>query len=168
MELSDFMGEKEMKVLEVLNNYNIKFEKIEHPPVYTVEDAKKHCDFIDVGSKNLFLKDSKSNNYFLVSLLDTKRADLKLIANQINIKKLTFASEQELNTILGLSPGEVTPFGLINDTDKKVTFLIDNELEHQEKVAFHPNVNSSTLLLKYDEFEKFLNYLEIDFIKLDV
>lgn len=159
----DKVKEREVKVLETLNNLNIEFERVEHPEVYTIEEAKKYCDFKAVGCKNLFLKDIKTKNYYLISMIDSKRADLKSIANQISVKKLTFAKAEELNNLLGSYPGEVSPFGLINDSEKEVTFLIDKELENMEKVAFHPNVNSATLLLKYNEFKKFLKIFDIQY-----
>lgn len=151
--------DKEKRVYEILENLNISYKRKEHPPVYTVEEAWKNCGNIPgVQCKNLFLRDRKGKNYYLVILIDSKRADLKKIASHLGVKDLSFASEERLGKILGLSRGSVTPFGLINDTEKIVHVLLDEELKNAEQVSFHPNVNTSTITICFSDFEKFLNW----------
>lgn len=153
------MTKDEKKVVDILKNLGIDYKRVEHPPVYTVEEAKRLCSNIEAtGCKNLFMKERGHKNYYLVIMLDNKRADFKSISKQLKISRLTFANEDELNNILGLKPGEVTPFGLLNDKDKVVNVIIDNELENSTFVSFHPNVNTSTLILKYKDFERFLKW----------
>lgn len=155
------MTNDEKKVMEVLMNLGIDYDRVEHPPVYTVEEANQLCSNIEAtGCKNLFLKERGHKNYYLIVLLDDKRADLKSISKQLKISRLTFANEDELNSILGLNPGEVTPFGLLNDKEKEVNVIIDDELENSEFVSFHPNVNTSTLILRYKDFERYLEWTE--------
>lgn len=153
------MAKDEKKVMDTLKNLGIDYRRVEHPPVYTVEEAKRLCSNIEAtGCKNLFMKESFHKNYYLIIMLDNKRADFKSISKQLKISRLTFANENELNNILGLKPGEVTPFGLLNDKEKVVNVIIDDELENSKLVSFHPNVNTSTLILRYKDFEDYLEW----------
>ncbi len=150
------MTNVEKEVIDILENLGIEYKRIEHPPVFTVSEANKICEIEGTGCKNLFLKTTK--NYYLAIIEDSKRADLKGISKQLKISRLSFANEEELVDLLGLKPGEVTPFGLIKDIDNEVIVIVDNELKKSNFVSFHPNVNTSTLTLKYDDFEKFLEW----------
>ena len=152
------MNQNEMKVIDVLVNLGIDYKKVEHPPVFTVEEAKRLCKIEGTGCKNLFLKENGRKNYYLIIMLDSKKADLKAISNQLKVSRLSFAKEEELYSLLGLKPGGVTPFGLLNDIDKVVTVVIDDELENSVFVSFHPNVNTSTLILRYRDFERYLEW----------
>lgn len=162
------MTQNEHKVLGVLMNLKIEYKRVEHPPVYTVEEAKRLCTFIETGCKNLFLKDSGGKNHYLVVMLDSKKADIKAISKQLKVSRLSFAKEEELYSLLGLKPGEVTPFGLINDKDRMVTVVIDDELENSEFVSFHPNVNTSTLILTYRNFERYLEWVKNKVAKIKI
>lgn len=108
--------------------------------------------------QNLFLKERKHENYYLLIMLDYKRADFKEVSKQLNLSRLSFANEEELYFLLALNSGEVTPFGLLNDTDKIVNAILDNELENCKYVSFHPNTNTSTLVLRYKDFERYLEW----------
>ncbi len=152
------MTEDEKHVLNLLENLGINYKRVKHPPVYTVEEANRLCNLEETGCKNLLLKEKRHGEYYLVIMLDCKRADFKSISKQLQISSLTFASEEELNNLLGLKPGEVSPFGLMNDNNNIVNVIIDNELENSEFVTFHPNVNTSTLILTYEDFEKYLEW----------
>lgn len=156
-------------IYDVLADLNIAYEKFDHPAVFTVEESDKHYQGIDAGKcKNLFLRNAKGDTHYLVIMESTKRLDLKGLALLINESKLSFASPERLLKYLELTPGSVSPFGLINDTDKSVIVLIDNGLMEYEKVAFHPNVNTSTLVIKTEDFKKFLDWTgnKISYIEL--
>lgn len=150
--------EKEQRVLEILTALKIEYVRVEHPPVYTVEEAKKLCPTIEGGCKNLFLKGPRGENYYLVIMIDTKIADMKAIGAQLEVSRLSFAKEEELYHLLGLKPGEVAPFGLLNNENKAVTVVIDDELEMLEQVSFHPNVNTSTLVMTYKDLMRYLEW----------
>ncbi len=152
------MTEEEKKILDLLKNIEINYERVEHPPVFTVEEAKRLCKVKGTGCKNLFLKEKGNKNYYLVIMPDHKRANFKSISKQLQISKLSFANEEELFEFLGLKPGEVTPFGLINDINKKVNVILDGDLGNSKFVSFHPNVNTSTLILTYKDFERYLEW----------
>lgn len=145
------------EVYEKLKELNISYEKHEHPPVYTTEQADKYMRDIDAAdTKNLFLRDEKRQNYYLVILPADKRADLKKIAKEVGEKKLSFASSEKLMQYLNLEPGSVSLFGVINDKENKVKVLIYESLLMAEKIGFHPNKNTATVVIKQDDFKYFL------------
>lgn len=152
-----------MDLYKILKNLNIKYTEVEHEAVFTAAAAQKIKDMIKgTGCKNLFLTDKKGS-YFLVILQDDKRADIKSISKLVNTSHLTFAEEEDLNTILKLKKGSVTPFGIINDTDNKVMMIIDEDLK-EKNVLFHPNINTKTISLKFDDLLKFIEYEEHKYV----
>jgi Ala-tRNA(Pro) deacylase len=152
------MQENQKKLLSLLEFLKIKNEIYSHDPVFTTEQARKvSYDIPGSKNKNLFLKDKESNLY-LISIVDTKKVNLKKLANILNTKKLSFANENLLLKFLGVEPGSVTPFGLINDIEKKVHVIIDKELLLSEKIAFHPLKNNKTIVIFTKDFETFLKY----------
>jgi Ala-tRNA(Pro) deacylase len=148
---------QEEQVYQKLAELGIAYERYEHPPVPTVEDAEKYWAGIDATHcKNLFLRNQKGNRHYLVVLLHAKKADLRAVADQIGDGKLSFASPERLLTHLGLAPGSVSPFGLINDQAHAVRVVLDRDLKSAERVSFHPNINTRTLVLARADFDKFL------------
>jgi Ala-tRNA(Pro) deacylase len=147
----------EQAVYDKLAELGIAYERYEHPPVPTVEEAERHWAGIDATHcKNLFLRNQKGNRHYLVVLLHAKRADLKTVADQIGDGKLSFASPERLMTHLGLTPGSVSPFGLINDREHAVRVFLDRDLRSAPRVSFHPNINTRTLVISGDDFHRFL------------
>jgi Ala-tRNA(Pro) deacylase len=150
-------GQREQSVLEALTALGIVFERFEHPPVPTVEQAMEHWAGIDAAHcKNLFLRNQKGNRHYLVIIACTKRADLRAVATQIGDGKLSFASPERLKTYLGVEPGSVSPAGLINDRDHHVRVYLDRDLKKAGRISFHPNVNTATLTVAFSDFERFL------------
>jgi len=149
--------EKEKQVYDLLEQLEIPFMKHNHPPVYTVEQAKKHWARIQgAHCKNLFLRNKKGNRHYLVILEAAKAADLKGLRRKLGEDGLSFASPKRLKKHLGLEPGAVSPFGLINDHENRVKVVIDQDLKSAEMVNFHPNVNTATVGISFDDFERFL------------
>ncbi|HEX7542682.1 MAG TPA: prolyl-tRNA synthetase associated domain-containing protein [Patescibacteria group bacterium] len=144
-------------VYQTLDLLGIKYKKFEHPMMHTVEDADK-LDFKIPGGVNkcLFLRNKKGDKHYLVLIKGTKRLDLKNLEKLLNEARLSFASPERLMKYLRITPGSVSPFGLINDLDKVVVFIVDNELLAHEQIALHPNINTQTLVLKTEDFRKFL------------
>lgn len=154
-----------MEILEVLDKLDIKYDMKEHKAAYTVEDLKDvFFDMEGIGCKNLFLKDAKKK-LFLYTLPEDKRADLKSLPEKINSKRLSFANENDLQTYLGLIPGAVTPLGIINDKEQKVTVVLDKELKNN-KVLIHPNRNTATISIKYEDLIKFIKHCGNYFIEI--
>ncbi len=153
------MDDREKKVYDLFDQLSINYDRHEHPPVYTVEEANQYWQGIEgAHAKNLFLRNNKGNRHFLVVLEENKSADLKGLSEKLAAGKLSFASERRLAEHLGLETGAVSPFGLINDEKRAVTVVIDRDLTKQEKVNFHPNVNTATITVTYDDFEQFLKH----------
>ena len=140
-----------------LNELGISFEVEEHEPVYTIEDM----DALGITqrglvAKNLFLRDAKGKRHFLVLIPGEKHADIKKVEKQIGCTHLSFASDERLMKHLGLTKGSVTPFGLINNGEHTVEVGIDKGLMGKPKLGFHPNTNTATLWLSYEDLLKFI------------
>ena len=151
------MTTQEQGVVARLQELGIAVTRHEHPPVATVDEAEKYWAHIDATHcKNLFLRNQKGTRHYLVVLKHTKKADLRAVADQIGDGKLSFASPDRLMTCLGLTPGSVSPFGLIHDRDHSVRVVLDRNLKTADRVSFHPNINTVTLTLTFPDFEKFL------------
>lgn len=150
--------DKKERVLEKLDELNIKYELIDHPPVYTIEEMENlNLEEKGLIVKNLFLKNSNGKKHYLVILKSGKNADLKSIKSQIQSSALSFASEERLEKYLGLLKGAVTPFGIINDKDHCVNVVIDDDLKNETLIGVHPNVNTATVFISYDDMIKFIN-----------
>ena len=148
-----------MDILEVLKELDIEYEIQEHKAVYTVDDLQDvFLEMEGIGCKNLFLKDAKKN-LFLYTLPDNKRPE------KINSKRLSFANENDLQEYLGLTPGSVTPLGIINDKGQKVTVVLDKELKNN-KVLIHPNRNTATVSIRYADLIKFINHCGNEYIEI--
>jgi Ala-tRNA(Pro) deacylase len=164
------LAPEETKVYEVLEKLGISYTRHEHPPVYTFDEAEKYwTDIKGVHCKNLFLRNKKGNHHYLVILEGSKHADLRKINAQLGDDRLSFGSPERLKRYLGLEPGSVSPFGLINDHDHSVEVVIDQDLSKASSVNFHPNVNTATIGISLADFDKFLSwagstvrYLQID------
>lgn len=151
------LTEQETQVTEHLRALGLAFEHHQHPPIATAEEGGEHWAGIDaVHCKNLFLRNQKGNRHYLVILEHTKRADLRAVADQVGDGKLSFGSPERLMTHLGVTPGSVSPFGLINDRDHHVRVFLDRELRQAARISFHPNINTATLVLTFADFERFL------------
>ncbi len=152
------MDRKE-KVFKVLTELNIDYSLTNHPPVPTVQEAEKYWTDIESSHcKNLFFRNHKGNKHYLVLIDYRQILVIKDLEQRLKQGKISFASAKRLDTYLGLVAGSVSPFGLINDIENHVHVFIDKNLQHVEKVSFHPNDNTSTLVLSFKDFIKFLDW----------
>jgi Ala-tRNA(Pro) deacylase len=155
-----------MNIKTYLQELGINFKIFKHPPVFTCEQARKHRIYENIRgihSKNLFLKNRKSKKFYLVVLPEDKPMDLDELGKKFN-EKLKFANEENLKEFLGLTPGSVSPFGLINDKQGKILVVIDDKIWNSDFVSFHPNINSETLELSGKDFQKYIKSLKNDFL----
>jgi Ala-tRNA(Pro) deacylase len=151
------IGEQEQRVYDALSQLDIRYERYQHPPVFTVEQANQHWAGIEASHcKNLFLRNKKGTTHYLVIVEHTKQADLGRLVARLGDDRLSFASPERLLKHLGLTPGSVSPFGLINDRERRVQVVIDADLKASERIAFHPNVNTATIVLAWTDFQRFL------------
>jgi Ala-tRNA(Pro) deacylase len=151
------MTNNETAVHAKLEELGIAYTRHEHPPVATVEEAAEHWAGIDAAHcKNLFLRNQKGNRHYLLILQYLKRAELRAVADQIGDGKLSFGSPDRLMAHLGLTPGAVSPFGLINNVAHDVRVVVDCDLKSAARISFHPNINTVTLTLTFADFLRFL------------
>jgi Ala-tRNA(Pro) deacylase len=151
------MTEQEAAVAARLGELGMAFTRHEHPPVATVDEAMRHWAGIDATHcKNLFLRNQKGNRHYLMVLDHAKKADLRAVAGQIGDGKLSFASPERLMTHLGLTPGSVSPFGLINNHDHAVRLILDRDLKSAARLSFHPNINTVTFTVSAADFARFV------------
>jgi Ala-tRNA(Pro) deacylase len=160
-------GQKELYML--FEKLDISFEYHEHPPLATIEDAKIHWKDYESGRcKNIFFRNHKGNRHYLVILEHLQQLDIRDLEKKLKQGKLTFASDRRLKEYLGVEPGSVSPLGLINDKEKHVHIFIDETLNKYDRLAFHPNINTASLVVSKDDFLKFLEYCgnSYEFIRL--
>lgn len=139
---------KKVDIYEYLNANNIWYEKINHEAVYNMDELSKiDIPYFDVIAKNLFIRDDKKRNYYLITLKGNKKINLKEFRKSQNTRALSFASEEELQEIMSLTAGSVSPFGLLNDDNLLVHFYIDKDYD-DSVIGIHPNDNTETIILK--------------------
>jgi Ala-tRNA(Pro) deacylase len=139
-----------------LDRLGIAHPTISHPPVFTVAEAKRLRGAIAGGhTKNLFLKD-KRDTVFLVTALEHAAIDLKILHHRLGAARFSFGSADLLRELLGVEPGAVTPFGVINDTGARVTAVLDAAMMEHATLNYHPLVNTMTTSIKRDDLLTFL------------
>ena len=159
-------------LIRILNDNGFEYFVEEHAPLFTVEDSKSLRGQIEgAHSKNLFLKDAKAN-FFLISIEESASIDLKKTMQQIQSKKLSFAKPEYLQDILGIEPGSVSPFALLNDTKKQVKFYLDRSFLASDTVNFHPLINTATvnispqnLIELIEKYHNPVNYIDLENLK---
>ncbi|WP_410473274.1 prolyl-tRNA synthetase associated domain-containing protein [Faucicola mancuniensis] len=125
----------------------------EHEAVFNMaETVNIALHYPDAEAKNIFVRDDKKRNYYLITVKGDKKVNLKYFKEKYHTRSLSFASEQDLMAILGLQAGSVTPLGLINNTEHKVQFYLDQDfLDEPKLIGIHPNDNTATVWLKTDD-----------------
>jgi Ala-tRNA(Pro) deacylase len=151
------MNAAEQPVYARLDELGIGYTRYEHPPIASAEAGEQYWSGIDAAHcKNLFMRNQKGTKHYLVILDYRKRANLRAVADQIGDGKLSFGSPERLIKYLGVEPGSVSPFGLIHDAERAVRIVIDRDLKAAEKISFHPNINTATIVLRFADFQRFL------------
>ena len=145
-----------LELLDLISGKGIDFQIHNHKPLFTVEDSEKLRGSINGShTKNLFLK-NKKDNFFLFSCDENANVDLKRLSKSINAKNLSFANESYLQKYLGIRPGSVSPFALLNDVEDVVNFYIDEKLIQSDIINYHPLINTSTVSIKTNDFVSFI------------
>ena len=157
------------KVLDKLKELEISYDMYEHPPLPTIEMALEYWkDLPSTHCKNLFFRNHKGNKHYLVVFECHQQMAIHQIEKMLKQGKLSFASEQRMEKYLGLRPGSVSPFGLINDTEKHVKLFLDKNLKDAPLLSFHPNDNSASLVVKNEDFIEFLEWWGGEYEFLDL
>jgi Ala-tRNA(Pro) deacylase len=160
--VNGFQNRKELNpvvdLYRFLAEHRIEYERYDHPAVFTVEDVRRLVPALPAAkTKNLFLRDQKGRRHFLVIVPADKRVAIKALHAVIGSGRLSFGSPDRLKKYLGVDPGAVTLFALINDRDHDVELIIDEALWKQEAFQFHPLVNTSTLVVSRENLKRFLD-----------
>ncbi len=143
------------QVYDKLDELGITYEVDEHQAAFTIEEVDKLGIFDKgTGCKNLFLRDGSGKRHFLLVAPEHKEVDLKSVREQIGSSRLSFGSAERLERCLKLTQGSVSPFGILNDSECKVELVFDRDLIGDEKVGFHPNENTATVWLKFEDLLK--------------
>ena len=151
------VNERMQVVFDFLDSHQIRYSWYEHPEAPTIEiarqywhaDGSKHC-------KNLFFRNHKGNRHYLVCFDCEQSMAIHDLEHLLHQGKLSFASEQRMERWLGLKPGSVSPFGLINDPENHVHLFLDSKLQNYPALSFHPNDNRATVVIELEEFLRYL------------
>ena len=140
---------KEEKICKTLDEIGVLYKRFDHEPLYTVDAAKEIDEKIGVKiCKNLFLSTNHGQDFYLLTMVGDKKFNTGKVSKQLGVPRLTFASAEDMEKYLDITPGSVSPLGLLNDKNKKVNFIIDKDILVMEKISIHPCVNTSTLLIE--------------------
>ena len=154
----------------LLDTLGIAYRVTEHEAAFTVEQADHLYGHLPgAHTKNLFLRNKRGDRHYLVLVPSHKPVDIKALKARLDESTLSFASPERLLRHLGLTPGSVTPFGLINDPGHIVTVVLDRDLLAADTLNFHPNRNTATLTLARADFQRFLEHMghEVRVVELD-
>lgn len=146
-------------LFDFLDHLGIAHSTIEHAPVFTVEDGRewKH-EIPGLHCKNLFMKDAKGR-ILLAVLPGDKRADIKGIERKAGVARLSFGKPELLKDVLGVEPGSVTPFALVNDVGRRVSVILDADMMKADLVNYHPLRNDASTTIHADDLMKFVKAL---------
>lgn len=138
------------QIYEYIKNKQIWYEITEHKAVYSMSEISEvEIPYPESDAKNLFVRDDKKENYYLITVRGNKRVNLKEFRKENNTRPLSFASEKELKDIIQILPGSVSPLGILNDKENKVKVFLDKEfIEKTDIIGIHPNDNTATIWLK--------------------
>ena len=140
---------------DYLAAHGISFEATEHAAVYNMAEMEAIGLPYPYSAKNLFVRDDRKQNYYMITVRGDKRVDLKEFSRRFGTRRLSFASPDDLMSITGLIPGEVTPLGLLSDREKKVTLYLDASFSGG-MIGVHPNDNTATVWMKADDLAKLI------------
>lgn len=144
--------------LDKLDILGISYDLVEHPAAFTVGEMEAlNIDNQDKIPKNLFLRDDKKKRYILFVISKDRQVNLKELSSTINSRPLSFASEEDLSSYLGLSKGSVTPLGILNDASRQVEVMVDASLLSHGDIGVHPNDNTATVFISLRDLERLIS-----------
>lgn len=149
-----------MNIKDYLKNIKIKYKLHEHPPVYTCEESDKLKITINgMHAKSLLVKGKTTKNFYMVIIPCNERIDRNKLKGKI-MEEITFASAEDLENLLKIKPGSVSPFAIIRDKKAEITLIFGKGVWESEILNFHPNINTETIEITNNEFKKYVNSLK--------
>ncbi len=158
--MTSLAASSEQSILSYLAEQAISFERFEHSPIATMEEARARPGVRGEMTKNLLLRANREDRYFLIVATHDRRIDISGLQRSLGIRKLSFATADELGELLAVTAGSVTLLALINDRLKRVTLVIDAILWNALETQHHPLVNTSTIVLSHAGLRQFLTLIE--------
>ncbi|PQD96726.1 prolyl-tRNA editing protein [Pradoshia eiseniae] len=156
--------EQYLKVYDALHKVNIPYEIVEHPPALTTEEADNYIVGKEgVRTKTLFLTNKKKTAYYLVIMDDAKRLDMEYLAEILNEKRISFGSPERLMKKMGLPPGVVSIFGLLNNDEQDIKVYLDKEMLSERLMSFHANDNTKTIFISTEDMYKFITSIGYEY-----
>ena len=147
------------EILTLLEQLQIPFITFDHPAVFSCAESEKLCPPMPgAHTKQLLMKAKNKEVYVLAIVMHDKRVDTKALAREYGAQSFSFVSPEILQKMLGVTPGSVTPFGLIFDREHKINVIVDKDAWAVGKYRFHPLVNTATLVIDHEGFESFLQH----------
>ncbi len=163
--------EKEIRVYDILDSLNIEYERLDHEPVFSVDEGENIKEALQpcIISKNLFLCTKKKDKFYMVVMPDYKKMNTKEFSDQIGSPRLSFGKPEYMQEYLDTTPGSVSIMGLMNDKNNNVELLIDEDVLNAEYLGCHPCINTSSLRIKVaDLVEKFAPAINHEYRKVIV
>ena len=152
------------QVANTLQELGITFDVAEHPPVFTTEQADSYIEGLEgVRTKSMFLTNKKKTQYYLLIMGDKKRLDMADFKVQVGANRIRMASADSLAEKMQLSPGTVSPFGLLNNDEKDILVYFDKDIVSEDIMTFHPNTNEKTIFIKTQDLFRFLEAIDFSY-----
>lgn len=142
----------EVAVYDFLDRLDVEYQTLSHPAAFTMEECEAVRKVIDTPVfKNLFLTNKQQTLFFLLMMPADKPFKTKYLSSQLGCARLSFASVEHMQAMLHITPGAVSPMGLIHDTDHKVRLIVDSDLKSTDRYACHPCVNTASVAITLDD-----------------
>ena len=156
-------------VEEKLNELGISFQVVEHEPAVTIELADKFIEgMVGVRTKTMFMTDKKKTQFWMIIMDEDKRMDMKRFKEMVGVNQTKMASEECLVEKLGLMPGVVSPFGILNNKEKDIIVYFDKEIMGDIPLTFHPNTNEKTVFLSPEDTIRYLESIGCEYHIVDL
>ena len=141
---------------QYLTDHGVAYEMTEHAAVYNMEELDALAlPYPEDDAKNLFVRDDKKRHYYLITVRGDKRVDLKAFRKKHGLRNLSFASADDLMAIMGLTPGSVSPLGILNDEERRVQVYLDTACAGK-RIGVHPNDNTATVWIQTEDLIRVL------------
>lgn len=152
------------QVKDKLEELEIDFEVVEHPPAFTTEQADSYIEGLEgVRTKSMFLTNKKKTQYYLLIMDDQRPLNMDDFREQVGANRIRMASAESLAEKMQLPPGTVSPFGLLNNDEKDIRVYFDKDIVSEEIMTFHPNTNEKTIFIKTQDLFRFLESISFNY-----